>query len=144
MRFVKITVLALFFLSCSSDDDTSIDLSLLYGQWFSTNTCPSQNNITLNGSGNYVRIRSGNSCEENLNDTYQYTGQFTVNGINISFNQQTETLVEEGEIETTTDIIEVELISQKITQLTETELTIERIFDYSGGNIETTNSNYTK
>ncbi|WP_299523488.1 hypothetical protein [Winogradskyella sp.] len=144
MRFFKIICLTLLIFSCSSDDGPSIDLSLLYGQWFSTNTCPSQNNITFNNNGSYIRIGSGNSCEENLNDTYQYTGQFNVSGNNISFNQQTETLIEEGEGNLSVDTFPVELISQKVTILTESELTIERVFDYGDGNRETTNSNYTR
>ena len=48
--------IALIFFSCSSDDNnkSSIDVSLLYGQWFRVNLCDSQNNLVFNSDGTYI------------------------------------------------------------------------------------------
>ena len=108
--------------SCGSE-------GLLYGQWFNNNICPTQNNLVFNNDYSYIRTYSGNSCDANEYDTYQYTGTYTIDGNSIAFNQQTEMIIEEGTANPLTMTELVKLINQKIITLTETELTIEREFD---------------
>jgi len=128
----KLSPLLLFavLISCTSDDHTpSIDVALLYGQWFDNRVCPAQNNLIFNNDGSYIRTYSYNPCDANEYDTYQYTGTYTIDGNSIAFNQQTEMIIEEGTENpfTLSDISK--LINQKIITLTKTELTIEREFD---------------
>ena len=128
----KLSPLLLFavLISCSSDNHTpSIEVALLYGQWFDNRVCPTQNNLVFNNDGSYIRSYSGNPCDANENDTYQYTGTFTIDGNSIAFNQQTEMIIEEGTANPLTDFDIVKLINQKIITLTKTELTIEQEFD---------------
>ncbi|MEO1031782.1 MAG: lipocalin family protein [Bacteroidota bacterium] len=130
MKRIYIAFVAIgLILSCSSDDnEASIDMDLLSGQWFRTNSCPDQNNMVFNADGTYVYTYSGNPCGNNDNDTVQTSGTFTLNGISITFNQQTSEIIEEGDIVS----IPIEdfntLIAQRIIVLTETELVIEREF----------------
>ncbi len=62
----------------------------------------------------------------NENDTYQFTGTFTVSGNEISFNQQSETIIEEGESNVISIGEDATILYQKIITLTEAELFIER------------------
>ncbi|MEM9680901.1 MAG: hypothetical protein AAF901_11320 [Bacteroidota bacterium] len=124
-------VLASFFMACSSDDDNGplIDVELLSGQWFRTAPlCPEQNNIVFNLDGTYIYTFSGNPCGNNDRDTVQTTGEYRLNGNNITFNQETLTIIQEGDqvSESTEDFNT--LVSQRITVLTENELVIERRF----------------
>lgn len=117
-------------ISCSSDDnETSLNINLLYGTWNrdSEYLCPNQNNITFNEDDTYVKISSGNSCDNNENDTYQYTGTYELSSNNIRFNQLTQTVIEGGSGTSISDFETIELISQKIIILTETQLVIERV-----------------
>jgi len=128
----KLSPLLLFavLISCTSDEHTpSINIALLYGQWFNNNICPTQNNLVFNNDGSYIRTYSGNPCDANENDTYQYTGTYTIDGNSIAFNLLTGMVIEEGTANPLTDSELVKLINQKIITLTETELTIEREFD---------------
>jgi hypothetical protein len=130
MKKVIIFCLLINFISCSKDkDEPTIDLDLLYGQWFSSNACATQNSLVFNSDGTYVRRYSGNTCDNNVNDTYQYEGRYIINGNNIRFNQQSETIVEEGDVTSSLDFEDIELISQKIVLLTDTELIIQQEFD---------------
>jgi len=115
--------------SCSSSDDDnepSIDVAKLYGQWFHVDLCNTQNSLVFTSNGNYTHTYSGNTCANNENDTYQFIGTFSVGGDEISFNQQSETIVEEGEANVIGIGEDATLLYQKITTLTETELFIER------------------
>ena len=127
---IKLTFIIIFFalFSCSSNDDskTSIDVSLLYGQWFHVGLCAGQNNLVLNNNGTYLHTYSGNTCDTNDNDTYQFTGTFTINDNTITFNQTTEEVIEDGDLITTPTSDFTTLIYQKNTVLKENELTIER------------------
>jgi len=133
MNRIVLLLLFISLTSCTSDDseESSFDMSLLYGQWFDASLCNTQNNISFNNNGTYVRLFSGNSCDTNENDTYQYTGIFAISGDNISFSQETETKIEEGDGNPNTDMepSNSQLINKKIILLTETELTIESEFN---------------
>lgn len=122
-------VLIISLLGCSSEDDNlpSFDVKLLYGQWNFPNVCPDQNNIAFNEDGTYRLTESGNTCNENTQNTYAYSGTYDINGDNLSFNQQSEELIEEG-VNPGFDTDGSELISQKILSIDETELFIERQF----------------
>lgn len=121
----------LIFISCSSNDDSkpSVDVSLLYGQWFHVGLCTGQNNLVLNSNGTYVHTYSGNTCDTNNNDTYQFTGYYVITGNNITFNQATEEIIEEGNVISTPISDFTRLIHQKIMVLNENELFIERKFN---------------
>ena len=117
-------------ISCSSNEDKapSIDVSLLYGQWFRDNLCESQNNLVFNSDGTYIHTYSGNTCDNNENDTYKEIGTFTTNGNNITFNQISTEIIEVGEdISITTPGFYL-LVYEKITFLNENKLFIERKF----------------
>ena len=120
----------LFFISCSSNDDDieqpTINIALLYGQWFHIDLCETQNSLQLNSNNTYTHTYSGNTCDNNENNTYQFTGTFSVSGNNLILNQQSETVIEEGEGNVISIGEEATLIYQKIITLTETELFIER------------------
>lgn len=124
------TLMFLTVLSCSSDDKNtpSVDVSLLYGQWFHINLCPNQNNLVLNNNGTYVHTYSGNFCDNNDNDTYQFTGTYIILGNNITFNQISEEIIENGDAINTPVSVFSTLIHQKIIVLEENELIIERKF----------------
>lgn len=129
-------VALLIFSACDSDDDApTIDRQLLLGQWFRTGLCFTQNSITFNEDGSYVRTASSNEdCDENLNDTYQYTGTYSVSGITLNLNQQTETIIEIGTANLPTQSANVALARQNITLLTENKLVIEEQYtDADGG-----------
>ena len=123
-------IMFLTLFSCSSDDNNkpTIDVSLLYGQWFRVNLCNSQNNLVFNSDGTYIHTYSGNTCDNNDNDTYQETGTFIINGNEITFNEINREVVEFGDVTsvptTTFDL----LVYEKITILNENELFIERKF----------------
>ena len=129
-KYILLIVFVRLLVSCNNDDDAtgSIDMDLLTGQWLSTNSCPDQNNIVFNLDGSYVHTRSGNPCDNNDNDTVRASGTFTLNGDQISFNEQSSVVIEEG------DVVSIPvgdfntLVSQRITVLTATELLIERQF----------------
>ena len=129
-KCILLLVVLQLLVSCGNDDGNgvSIDRDLLSGQWFRTNSCPDQNNIIFNIDGSYVHTSSGNPCGNNDNDTTQALGTFTLNGNNITFNQQSFTVIEEGDaISIPVDDFNT-LIAQRIIILTETELVIEREF----------------
>lgn len=126
MKKLALIFASLILLSCSSDDvePPSIDMNLLYGQWFEVGLCAAQNNITFNENGTYVLVRSGNICEENNSDTFQYTGSYTVTGNRLNLNQETETIIEEGDlIPTTTSDFPI-IVNRKIIEISENSLTI--------------------
>lgn len=116
--------------SCSSDDDSpSFDVELLYDQWNFNYGCPDQNNLVLNEDGSYAITQSGNPCDDNRQNTTQYAGTYSLNGDLITFNQETEQIIEEGyDPSGSTTEFGVELISQKILFVNESELFIERKF----------------
>jgi hypothetical protein len=116
--------------SCSSDDDNppSFDINLLYAQWNFPYGCPNQNNLVFNEDSSYVLTLSGNSCEENIQNTWAYFGTYNISGNNLSFNQESEVIVEQGSNPQGFDTDGSELISQKIILIDETELFIERKF----------------
>lgn len=98
---IKPTSLLLFLIiiSCSksdSGDTITIDASLLVGQWFHVGFCETQNNLILNSDGSYIHTISFNTCDNNEYDTYQYTGTYVLSGNNITFNNFTEEIIEEG------------------------------------------------
>lgn len=131
----KYLILSLFIFSiltsCSSDDDNSpsFDVELLYGHWNFRQGCPDQNNIVLQEDGTFILTRSGNPCDDNTDDTIQYTGTFSLNGDFISFNYETEEIIEEGDIPSGSTVeFGMELISEKILLVNESELFIERKF----------------
>lgn len=124
------TLMFLIVLSCSSNDSNtpSVDVSLLHGKWFHVNLCPNQNNLVLNNNATYVHTYSGNFCDNNDNDTYQFTGTYTIIGNNITFNQATEEIIENGDVLNLPTSDFTTLIHQKIIVLEENELIIERKF----------------
>lgn len=86
MKALKFLTLIVLFAACSSDENgDTINKSLLYGKWNKYYYCESQNNLVLNEDGTYVDLHSGNTCDNNTNNTYQTTGTFTVNGNKIKF-----------------------------------------------------------
>jgi hypothetical protein len=132
MKKLTLLVAVLFTLvSCKNDDDNntaSIDMDLLSGQWFRADLCPSQNNIIFNLDGTYIHTTSGNPCDNNDNDTIQYSGTFEMDGVNLSFNQQSSVVIEEGD-EQSISIGDLNtMIAQRIVILTDNELVIEREF----------------
>jgi hypothetical protein len=120
-----------FLSSCSSNGESEppINKSLLYGQWFHVGLCTGQNNMVFNSNGTYVHTYSGNTCDNNENDTYRFTGTYTITGNRIAFNQVTEEIIEEGDIINTPITDFTTLIHQKIIVLKENELVIERKFN---------------
>src|SRR5690606_21397702 len=125
----KIILIGFLFFACSSNNDDkqpTLDLTLLYGQWFHVDLCETQNSLQLNSNNTYTHTYSGNTCDNNENNTYQFTGTFSVSGNNLILNQQSETVIEEGEGNVISIGEEATLIYQKIITLTETELFIER------------------
>ena len=133
MKTKFILMIIILVASCSSNDEDNeqptINLALLYGQWFHIDLCPTQNNLVLNNNGNYTHTYSGNTCDNNENDTYQSTGTFSISGDEIFFNEQSEAVIEEGEGNGTTIGDFTTLIYQKIILLTDTQLIIERKFN---------------
>ena len=121
---LAIFLLVLVGISCSSDD-SGIERRLLYGQWFSVGLCASQNNLVLNSDGTYIRTYSGNTCEDNALDTFQSTGTYKVKGNNISFEENTNVVIEEGEDNAITVPNLILLLHQKIRVLNESQLIIE-------------------
>lgn len=127
MKIILSSLIFLAFFACSSTDDNgnSLDSQLLYGQWYDTSLCNNQNSLLLNTDNTYVRVRSGNTCETNENDTYRYTGNYNLNSNNITFSQLTEEIIEEGTINSVPVEEDATLLHTKITELTETTLIIE-------------------
>jgi len=122
--------LLLTLISCSSDDDSpSFNVELLYDQWNFPNSCPDQNNLVFQEDGMFILTRSGNPCDNNRENTTQYTGTFSLNGDFISFNYETEEIIEEGyDPSISTTEFSLELIHQKILFVNESELFIKRKF----------------
>jgi hypothetical protein len=133
-------IIPLTLISCSSDDDSpSFDVNLLYDQWNFRNVCPDQNNLVLFEDGNYTLTESGNPCDDNRQNTWQYSGTFALNGDFISFAQETDEIIEEGyDSSGSTQTFGLELISEKIIYINESELFIERKFKF-GNNYEYAN-----
>ena len=131
MKKLAFIFISLILASCSSDDvePPSIDMNLLYGQWFEVGLCPAQNNITFNENGTYVWLRSFNTCEENKSDTYQYTGTYTVTGNRLILNQETETIIEEGVIPSDTFEPVRFLVNRRITEISDNSLTIQNEYN---------------
>ena len=116
-----------FIISCSSDDsnDYNFNKTLLYGKWYFQNICPSQNQLILHENGNYTRIYSNDFCDENMHNTYKYSGTYSVKSDNIRINQLSEELLEEGENHPPTDNLSVTKIHSKIIELSAEKLVIE-------------------
>ncbi len=129
-NYIYIFFFVILFFSCSSnEEDFSYDINLLHGQWFFTNACPTENYIIFNEDGMYVHKQSFNQCGSNENDTYQYTGTYSISGDHISFNQQAKTIINQGTGNSSVVNTLATLVSQKIIVLTETKLVIEREID---------------
>lgn len=129
-KFIMIVIIIALvsFNSCSTNDDNpsqSLDLTLIYGQWFDVDLCNTQNNLVLNQDNAYIRVYSGNTCINNDNDTYMRTGNYTISGDNINFNQLTEELIEEGDVITVPVVNDATLLHSKIIELTDIRLVIE-------------------
>jgi len=131
MKKLAFIYTSLILVSCSSDDlePPSIDMTLLYGQWFEVGLCETQNNITFNENGTYLWVSSFNTCEENNNDTYQYTGTYTVTGNRLILNQETETIIEEGVIPSDTFEPVRFLVNRRITEISDNSLTIQNEYN---------------
>lgn len=121
-------------ISCSSDDDNSpsFDVELLYDRWNFRDLCPDQNNLVLEEDGTFILTKSGYPCDANIVDaTIQYTGTFSLSGDFISFNYETEEIIEEGDIPSGSTVeFGTELIHEKILLLNESRLFIERKYKH--------------
>jgi len=131
MNKLAFIFISLFLVSCSSDDvePPSVDMNLLYGQWFEVGYCPAQNNITFNQNRTYEQISSGNICEENNLDTFQYTGSYKVIGNRLILNQEAETIIEEGDL--SNDMFEPVrfVVNSRITDISVNSLTIQNEYN---------------
>ena len=128
MKKILLTVNVLILFCCTSSDDSisqTIELDLLYGQWYDSSLCNAQNSLLLNSNDGYIRTSSGNTCDMNVNDTYRYSGNFIVNANNIVFNQLTEELIEEGNVNSVPVEEDATLLHAKIIELTLETLVIE-------------------
>lgn len=120
-------------LSCSSDTQrSSIDTTLLYGQWYDSDLCSTQNSLLLNSDNSYIRIYSGNSCSNNENHTIQYSGTYSINGDIITFDEQSSVIIEEGSSGAPPVPTFNTLIYSKITEIDDNTLIIERKFNVDG------------
>jgi hypothetical protein len=71
----------------------------------------------------------GNQCDTNENDTNQSSGTFAINGNRITFNEISNEVTGIGDV-ISTQISDLSiLLEQKIIELTENELVIERKFN---------------
>ncbi len=139
MKKTLLLVVLIAFFSCSSSDDndeTSIDTSLLYGQWYKVGLCQVQNSLLLNANKSYISYYSGaTDCNATEPDTYKYTGTFEVSYSFISYSQLTSELIIDGTDLTVQDFLHPD-IKHEITNLTETTLEIKTIFDRGNNVIE--------
>ncbi len=138
MKKTLLLVVLIAFFSCSSSDnnDTSIDVGLLYGQWYKVGLCQEQNSLLLNSNKSYVSFHSGAvNCDDPEPDTYKYTGTFEVRNSLMSYSQSTIELIIDG-----TNLTEHEFpnpdIKREITILTETALEIKTTIDRGNNVIE--------
>ncbi len=125
MKRVPLLLLSLIVLSCGSDDDASVDLNLLYGQWYDVGLCNDLNTLILNSNKDYVSRYSGYlDCDAPEPDIYQVEGTFQVNGNFIKYNQESIDLIIDG-----TDLSTVEFpnpnVKNEIIELTETSLVVQ-------------------
>ena len=94
MKALKFLTLTVLFVSCTSDENgEKINKSLLFNKWNEYYYCESQNNLVLNKNGTFVKLHSGNTCENNTNNTYKTTGIYTVNGNKIKFTESNREVV---------------------------------------------------
>lgn len=132
-------ILLFALISCSSNDDsdeTSIDTSLLYGQWYRVGLCQEQNSLLLNSNKSYVSYHSGAAdCDAPEPDTYKNTGTFEVSNSFISYSHLTSELIIDGTDLTVQDFLHPD-IKNEITNLTDTALEIKTIFDRGNNVIE--------
>lgn len=123
----KITVLlfCLLIFACPSDDDeNTLDLDLLRGQWYRTGLCRAQNSLLLNDDNTYVSFSSGGvDCESTETDTYRYSGTYSITNTAIDFNRLEEELIIDGTNLTISEISE--RIYTRIVVLDEEQMVIE-------------------
>jgi len=130
IRFILFSLLTLC-ISCSSDDSNgeSIDRSLLDGTWYFNDLCREQNNIVFSENVIYTLTTSGNQPNNNEWATVLSKGIFQLNGNNISFEQQTQMVIREGDSTKINSVSEpTKRIYEKIVILSESKLFIERKF----------------
>ena len=123
MKKVIGLLLVVFIFSCSDDDSsTSLDLNLLYGQWYEVGLCQEQN-------GTYESFSSGAiDCNNPEPDTYKFTGTYTINGDFYNSNVLTSEIVIDG---TNLSVFDFENpnLKREILELSETSLVIKSYID---------------
>ncbi len=129
LKVSAIFILITFFISCSSDDN-NIDQELLLGQWFEIDKCQEQNYLVLNQDGSYIRRRSNNStCEVNEYFTIELTGNFSISGDNINFNEESSEIIDNpsgNQIDSSLQVI----LSSKVKSISQNYLEIEIIIKH--------------
>ncbi|MUU79638.1 hypothetical protein [Winogradskyella endarachnes] len=137
MKRLITCLLAMFVLSCSSDDDTTnLDLNLLYGQWYRVGLCAEQNSLLLNSNGTFTSYASGAiDCNDPEPDTHKYTGTYEISGDFYYPNEQTRELIIDGTNITVFDF-EDPNIKREIIELTETTLVIKVYLDNGNNTID--------
>ena len=119
-------IIILFFVfaifSCSSDDGPSLDLNLLYGQWYNVVLCQAQNSLLLNPNGTFVRFSSGaTDCNDPVPDTVRTEGTYQVQNRIYTVTVTNSEVVIAGNNTSISDFIDIDPISE-IVELTETSL----------------------
>ncbi|WP_157503113.1 hypothetical protein [Mangrovimonas xylaniphaga] len=130
LKLMCIGVGLLLCTTCSSSDEDIIEKSLLEGYWYYGNLCPEQNSLWF-GETNYVHKYSGNNCEFNESDTFQFSGAYIIRGKYIEFNEELVEVIIEGISATQTLNSGEELVYSKIVQLDSDNLKIEQLYRHS-------------
>ncbi|WP_179319348.1 hypothetical protein [Winogradskyella helgolandensis] len=138
MKKTTILLVLVFVFNCSSDDDssTSLDLNLLYGQWYRVGLCQEQNSLFLDADGTYESFRSGAvDCDDSEPDTYKFTGTYTINGNFYRPNELTRELIIDGTNLTVFDFEDPNL-KREIIELNESSLVIKTYIDNGNNSID--------
>ncbi|WP_282032029.1 hypothetical protein [Winogradskyella eximia] len=137
MKKVIGLLLVIFIFSCSDDDSsTSLDLNLLYGQWYKVDLCQEQNSLLLNSDGTYESFSSGAiDCNNPEPDTYKFTGTYTINGNFYNSNVLTSEIVIDGTNLSVFDFEDPNL-KREILELSEISLVIKSYIDNGDNHIQ--------
>jgi hypothetical protein len=123
-KYIALLFCLLIFACSSDDDENTLDLDLLRGQWYRTGLCRSQNSLLLNNDNTYVSFSSGGvDCESTETDTYRYSGTYSISNNAIAFNLLEEELIIDGSNLSISEI--TERIYTRIVVLDEEQMVIE-------------------